>query len=308
MKRHPVRKFLLISLLALLCITGAELAASRHFAPAFYNRVMTPVRKAAQQAADAACRFADQAVEWGHDTMEGLADWGHNAMENLADWRENLSDTMPEENRQMASEPAVSASPPPVSDPSITELIVQNGQEVLTGGVLPVIYFNQGDPNWGDKPYGTDNIRNCGCGPTAMAMAASSITGVSIDPESMARWAYENRQWVKNSGSRLSIVNEGAKAYGMVAESVPPEDRTSDVLIDLLSSGKLLVALMGPGHFTNNGHFILLRGCTLSGSILVADPNSRDRSLAEWDPQLILGELSRSTASGGPLWTLSLPN
>ena len=63
---------------------------------------------------------------------------------------------------------------------------------------------------------------------------------------------------------------------------------------------------MGPGHFTQGGHFILLRGVTLSGMILVADPNSEERSLMEWDPQLILDELSASTASGAPLWVLSL--
>ena len=64
---------------------------------------------------------------------------------------------------------------------------------------------------------------------------------------------------------------------------------------------------MGPGHFTRSGHFILLRGITLGGDILVADPNSLQRSLTVWDAQLILDELSRSNSSGGPLWALSLP-
>ena len=37
---------------------------------------------------------------------------------------------------------------------------------------------------------------------------------------------------------------------------------------------------MSAGHFTSGGHFILLRGVTLDGNILVADPNSRARSSA----------------------------
>ena len=41
---------------------------------------------------------------------------------------------------------------------------------------------------------------------------------------------------------------------------------------------------MGPGHFTNGGHFIILRGVTLDGSVLVADPASQERSLTTWDP------------------------
>jgi hypothetical protein len=65
---------------------------------------------------------------------------------------------------------------------------------------------------------------------------------------------------------------------------------------------------MGPGHFTQRGHFILLRGTTLSGEVLVADPNSRERSLTAWDPQLILDELSSHTSDGAPLWALSAGN
>ena len=45
-----------------------------------------------------------------------------------------------------------------------------------------------------------------------------------------------------------------------------------------------------------------LRGVTLDGRVLVADPNSRERSLAAWDPELILSELSPSRNNGAPLW------
>ena len=64
---------------------------------------------------------------------------------------------------------------------------------------------------------------------------------------------------------------------------------------------------MRQGHFTNNGHFIILHGATLSGEILVADPNSLERSLTAWDPQLILDELSKNAVSGGPIWVISSP-
>ena len=53
-------------------------------------------------------------------------------------------------------------------------------------------------------------------------------------------------------------------------------------------------------------HFIVLRGVTLTGEVLVADPNSRDRSLALWDAQLILDELSSSRIDGAPLWCFSM--
>ena len=78
-------------------------------------------------------------------------------------------------------------------------------------------------------------------------------------------------------------------------------------ILDALSQGRLVVTIMGKGHFTNGGHFILLRGSTLTGDILVADPISRERSLEVWDPQLILDELSSARNSGAPLWAVSVP-
>ena len=64
---------------------------------------------------------------------------------------------------------------------------------------------------------------------------------------------------------------------------------------------------MTKGHYTNGGHYILLRGVTLDGSILVADPASRERSLTSWDLSLILEELSQTRANGAPLWLISKP-
>ena len=71
-----------------------------------------------------------------------------------------------------------------------------------------------------------------------------------------------------------------------------------------LRDGGLVVALVGPGHVTDGGHFILVRGTTLAGEILVADPNSLERSLTAWDPQIILDELSSARDNGAPLWAL----
>jgi hypothetical protein len=99
------------------------------------------------------------------------------------------------------------------------------------------------------------------------------------------------------------VVAGTAQAYSLQVESLA--GCSQEELCDALLAGKMLVALMGPGHFTNGGHFILLRGVTLDGKILVADPNSRERSLTLWDPQLILDELSSSTSDGAPLWALS---
>ena len=136
-----------------------------------------------------------------------------------------------------------------------------------------------------------------------MAMAVSSLTGQAVDPAQMAQWAVDQGCWAPGSGSRHSIVNKAGESYGFSVRSFLPQD--ADDLLQQLASGKIMVALMSKGHFTQKGHFILLRGATLDGQVLVADPNSPERSLMAWDPQIILDELSASRDSGAPLWLLS---
>ena len=53
---------------------------------------------------------------------------------------------------------------------------------IFTDGGTPVVYYNQGAERYIDMPYGTDNIGGYGCGPTAMAMVVSSLTGKTVDP------------------------------------------------------------------------------------------------------------------------------
>ena len=57
---------------------------------------------------------------------------------------------------------------------------------------------------------------------------------------------------------------------------------------------------MGKGHFTNNGHFIVLRGITENGKILVNDPNSREKSKKEWSVSIIVSEAKGAWAFSKP--------
>lgn len=285
----------LVALLAVLCVGGSELFASYFFAPAVYWQVTAPVRWAWHKAADFGSQAIAAAADLGNQTLIAAADA---AAQLSAMWD---SAPPPEEDEQIASEPTL-LDTVPVTDPAITELRLENGKEILTGGVLPIVYYNQGDETWAAQPYGSDNIGGYGCGPTAMCMVVSSMTEEDSDPLQMAQWASAHGYWAKGSGSYHSIVEGTAQAYGLTASSI--SERTPEAIQNELLEGHLLVALMGPGHFTRGGHFIVLRGITLTGSVLVADPNSEERSLTEWDPQLILDELSTRSSSGGPLWVI----
>ena len=116
----------------------------------------------------------------------------------------------------------------------------------------------------------------------------------------MAAWAAEHGYWCPGSGSYPSIVEGTAKGFGL--DCTLAKDSTANALRRHVSGSGVAVALVGPGHFTTSGHFILIHGATLSGDVLVADPNSRENSLAAWDPQIILDEAAASNGDGVRLW------
>ncbi|MBS4933412.1 MAG: C39 family peptidase, partial [Clostridiales bacterium] len=150
---------------------------------------------------------------------------------------------------------------------------------IFQDGATKVVYFNQLDERWKDKPYGTDNIGGYACGPTSMSIVISSLAGTVVDPPHMAKWAYEHGYWCLENGSYHSLIPGAAKAWGLTCKG----NLSAQDIVDSLSSGKLVVVIMSRGHFTSGGHFIVLRGVTKEGKILVADPASVSRSNEEWD-------------------------
>lgn len=171
----------------------------------------------------------------------------------------------------------------------------------FTDGVTEVVYFNQLDEAYADKPYGTDHIGGYGCGPTAMSIVVSSLTDEIVDPVQMAKWSYDNGGWCKGSGSYHAMIPAAAEAWELPVEGCTTAEPQR--LLDALAEGKLVVAIMSKGHFTSGGHFIVLRGVK-DGQILVADPASYSRSQKAWDLSIILNEASKRAAAGGPFWII----
>ena len=173
---------------------------------------------------------------------------------------------------------------------------------VFTDGVTQVTYYNQLDSRWANSPYGTDNIGGYACGPTAMAIVVSSLTSETVDPPHMAQWAYENGYWCSRSGSYHTLIPGASEEWGLDVEGCTAAEPQR--IVDALSDGKLVVALMTKGHFTSSGHFIVLRGVTSDGQIMVADPSSYSRSEKTWDLSIILNEASKNAGAGGPFWII----
>ena len=309
---HMVRNIALVVLLAVICIGGVELAACRHFAPETYDRIVAPVRYAAAVAVNAGKAAVDTAVDAAGRFCRAVGTKatelaGQAAHQAAALWEQLTAG--PEEIVLVLEETLEPDPSPsfhlPAGDPALTEVLEADGRQILTGGIVDIVYYCQADEAWADQLYGTDPIGPYGCGPTAMAMAVASMTDTDTDPAQMAAWAAENGYWARRSGSYHSIIQGTARAFGLDAEAIG--ERTADAIRRELYSGHILAALVGPGHFTEGGHFILIRGVTLSGDVLVADPNSLERRLVAWDPQIIIDELSSARDSGAPLWVLSRP-
>jgi hypothetical protein len=287
-RRHKenIRAFPLI-LLALVCVIGAELLACYFFAPNLYEQLTAPVRTGIHQLAAAGRRTWDrfsQAV-FSPDNAEDSGDL----------------------ETQLAQAP-LQKPPSTLAAESVTQMIFRDGSFYLTGGAHEINYFDQTDSKWAQTPYGTDPLGEYGCGPTAMAMTVSSLTNTLTDPAAMANWAVEQGYWAKGQGSYLSIVPGAARFYGLNCTPIPTADISPDDLRQRLSTGEIAVALMTKGHFTNYGHFILLRGITLDGKVLVADSASPERSLTVWDLDLILDELAPRRSGGASLWMISAPS
>ena len=178
----------------------------------------------------------------------------------------------------------------------------------FTDGATTVHYFSQLDERWKNLPYGpSDTIGSSGCGPTSLAMVVSSLTSRIIEPVQMCNWAYQNGYLCEGSGSYHSLIPDGAKHFGLAVDYANVNEPQK--IVDALASGKLVIAILGPGHFTKSGHFIVLRGVTSDRKILVADPASKTRSEQDWDLAIILNEARNNASAGGPLWLLgTLPH
>jgi len=178
------------------------------------------------------------------------------------------------------------------------------GDVTFSNAETPVVYYNQTDARWGNKAYGkTSTIGRAGCGPTALAIAVASLTSNQVTPYDVAQWSMENGGVCEGSGSYHSLITNGGRHYGLTVTSI---GRDGKKLVEALQGGKLVIAIMAKGHFTSSGHFIVLRGVTEDGKILVADPASVKRSNKEWDLNIITGEASRKVGSaGGPFWVMS---
>ena len=152
-------------------------------------------------------------------------------------------------------------------------------------GTMPHLY--QKDPQWADTPYADSTMGVAGCGPTCLSMAYIYLTGdTSYDPVAMARFATETG-YIDSGATLWLFMSEGARQLGLQSEELGADPSR---IARALEAGNPVIAIMGPGDFTSEGHFIVMHGLDAQGDAVVYDPNSPARSATPWDISTIVGQ------------------
>lgn len=126
------------------------------------------------------------------------------------------------------------------------------------------------------QSYCGASIRMQGCGPTAMAITASSLLKRKITPPVVAKYGCSVGAYKRSGGSSHALFDKTIKKYKLKGEWVTKSN--SDEVLKALSDGNaIVVAHMGRGHFTSGGHYITLVGIK-GNQVKVQDPASPSRS------------------------------
>lgn len=156
-------------------------------------------------------------------------------------------------------------------DPEYVDHVLRYYSITSTAGTYPttgmqIPHFLQTDyPN---VPYGDSSLSECGCGPSSFSMIASYLTGTTITPADAVLWC-GNSYYKPGTGTYWSYFQAAANHFGC-GNVVQTTD--ANAVLTALSNGQPVISSQGPGIFTSGGHFIVLRGITASGKVLVNDP------------------------------------
>ncbi len=144
-------------------------------------------------------------------------------------------------------------------------------------GVPEVAYYNQcSDKRWSNKPYpyasgGSSRICDSGCGPTSMAMVATTLGNKIINPEEMAQIA---KPYHQSGGTASNAYGAVLPRFGLNVKPLGSGGSAASGIRSTIKDGGLVIASVAANSpFTNNAHIIVIRAISEDGSkFWVADP------------------------------------
>ncbi|MFV0381263.1 MAG: C39 family peptidase [Breznakia sp.] len=143
-----------------------------------------------------------------------------------------------------------------------------------------VAVLMQWDRRWGYATYGNEMFGLTGCGPTVLSMAAIYLSGnTEMTPYRVSQMSMDKGYYINHVGSSWSLMDAGAAQLGLRSSALYLHEES---MLKALENGSLIVASLGPGDFTNAGHFILIVGVNETGEFIIRDPNSYIRTEKTW--------------------------
>lgn len=148
------------------------------------------------------------------------------------------------------------------------------------------------DPILNDYGFG-ETIKDAGSAPVSMAMVASYLTGKKEDPVKVANWSLAHNFRDQEKGTSFDFFKSISEGYGLNCHQSDVSEKA------ILSSLKIdHPVIMFVKNEVGSGHYMVLKGLTAEGKVLVADPTSKTVSAQAYDIDYFLNQ-------GDQMWTFS---
>ena len=160
------------------------------------------------------------------------------------------------------------------------------GTDDPASGEVPRLY--QWDQRWGSTVYSSTTFALTGCCPTSLSMVYQGLTGKGdLSPYDMGKRASDGGFETAFDGTDSSFLVSEAASLGLSCEALSVD---AGSVRAALEGGAVLVCNVGPGDFTDNGHFFVVTGIDGDGNLRINDPYSAERSNRAWDVDTVLGQ------------------
>lgn len=163
----------------------------------------------------------------------------------------------------------------------------------------PVSYF-QTDKRWSLLPYRVPGematVGDSGCGPTSAAMLIETLTGKTYTPVDACNWSVAHGYKALRQGTYYGYFVPQFKAFNIDCKQLlgsrilnKPDHPIHAQVKKYLSDGYYIIALMGPGLWTDSGHFVVV--WDWDDKVRINDPVSTRDAKVNADPARFRNEV-----------------
>lgn len=153
----------------------------------------------------------------------------------------------------------------------------------------------QYDEQWGYADYGDNLLAYNGDAPTCLAMAASYLKkDTSYNPIKIGDFAMANNYLDENSKTTFDLMTKGTAKLGLSYDELSTSESN---MKNALDDGKVIICCLQAGDFTQDEHFVVIRGYD-DYKFFINDPASEARSKIAWPFERLSTQIKNMWAIG----------